>query len=236
MLRARALEQALRMLIDAAVQTACKIAEDGDRRWHVVDLVCATNDAEKLLAVDPPPSGASPQAETSASEVAYEHMLAQRGLDRETDTICVKCYGSGVRAYGNTATWRGGIGGSTITMDVCDRCWGSGNDTKRWPSHRLSPAPVSPVEPTTCPKCRSNTRAYRLAVADVIDGRMAGMTSCRDEWHSRMPMVSPVEPEPLQRPKLASCQRCSNTVVVGSRCNNCDEPTVEPEPPTKEQA
>lgn len=65
MLRARALEQALRMLIDAAVQTACKIAEDGDRRWHVVDLVCATNDAEKLLAVDPPPSGASPQAETS---------------------------------------------------------------------------------------------------------------------------------------------------------------------------
>jgi hypothetical protein len=52
------------MLIDAAVQTACKIAEDGDRRWHVVDLVCATNDAEKLLAVDPPPSGASPQAET----------------------------------------------------------------------------------------------------------------------------------------------------------------------------
>ena len=67
MLRARALEQALRMLIDAAVQTACKIAEDGDRRWHVVDLVCATNDAEKLLAVDPPPSGASPQAETSAN-------------------------------------------------------------------------------------------------------------------------------------------------------------------------
>ena len=66
--RARALEQALRMLIDAAVQTACKIAEDGDRRWHVVDLVCATNDAEKLLAVDPPPSGASPQAETSEDE------------------------------------------------------------------------------------------------------------------------------------------------------------------------
>lgn len=60
MLRARALEQALRMLIDAAVQTACKIAEDGDRRWHVVDLVCATNDAEKLLAVDPPPLGSQP--------------------------------------------------------------------------------------------------------------------------------------------------------------------------------
>jgi hypothetical protein len=64
--RARALEQALRMLIDAAVQTACKIAEDGDRRWHVVDLVCATNDAEKLLAVDTPPSGASPARSKSS--------------------------------------------------------------------------------------------------------------------------------------------------------------------------
>ena len=143
--RARALEQALRELT-AMVRGECPslLNEDsggnGDLSYQI----------EKLLAV-PPPSGASPQAETSASEVAYEHMLAQRGLDRETDTICVKCYGSGVRAYGNTATWRGGIGGSTITMDVCDRCWGSGNDTKRWPSHRLSPAPVSPVEPTPEP-------------------------------------------------------------------------------------
>lgn len=68
MLRARALEQALRKLINAAVQTASKIAEDGDRRWHVVDLVCATNDAEKVLAVVPPPSGASPQAEASEDE------------------------------------------------------------------------------------------------------------------------------------------------------------------------
>ena len=69
--RARALEQALRMLIDAAVQTACKIAEDGDRRWHVVDLVCATNDAEKLLAVDPPPSGASPTTTNQPSLNAH---------------------------------------------------------------------------------------------------------------------------------------------------------------------
>ncbi len=81
------------------------------------------------------------------------------------------------------------------------------------------PAPVSPVEPTTCPKCRSNTRAYRLAVADVIDGRMAGMTSCRDEWHSRMPMVSPVEPEP---PTTCRCLDCEPLTDPGPKPSEDD--------------
>lgn len=103
-------------------------------------------------------------------------------------------------------------------------------------------APVSPVEPTTCPKCRSNTRAYRLAVADVIDGRMVGMTSCRDEWHSRLPMVSPVEPEPPTNPP---CVRCGHALSAHRpefgacdgrerpcACPEYQAPTVEPEPPT----
>ena len=44
--------------------------------------------------------------------------------------------------------------------------------------------------------------------------------------------LTPVEPtpEPPQRPKLTSCQRCGNTVVVGSRCNCCDAPTGTPAP------
>lgn len=46
------------------------------------------------------------------------------------ETACSTCGGSGVRAYGSTATWHGGIGGASITNDVCDRCWGSG-DTNR---------------------------------------------------------------------------------------------------------
>jgi len=39
---------------------------------------------------------------------------------------CDTCGGLGRRAYGSTCTWHGGIGGQTITEDVCDRCWGSG--------------------------------------------------------------------------------------------------------------
>lgn len=45
---------------------------------------------------------------------------------------CEACSGLGVRAYANTATWRGGIGGAMITSDVCDRCWGSGDKVQPW--------------------------------------------------------------------------------------------------------
>lgn len=51
-------------------------------------------------------------------------------------TACEPCHGLGVRAYGSTATWRGSAGGMAITSDVCDRCWGSGNADRPWPSHR----------------------------------------------------------------------------------------------------
>ncbi len=40
---------------------------------------------------------------------------------------CDKCSGKGVRAYGSTATWGGGIGGQAITNGVCDVCWGTGD-------------------------------------------------------------------------------------------------------------
>lgn len=54
--------------------------------------------------------------------------LRQRMLDwRGVEDPCLTCDGSGRRAYGSTATWRGGIGGQTITGDVCDVCWGSGD-------------------------------------------------------------------------------------------------------------
>ena len=67
----------------------------------------------------------------------YDDMLLWRGINREGgDTPCKVCGGSGVRAYGNTATWRGGIGGQMITSDICDRCWGSGNAEKPWQNLR----------------------------------------------------------------------------------------------------
>lgn len=58
-----------------------------------------------------------------------------RGID-DPDLACPECAGFGVKAYGDTSTWRGGVGGQAFTSDVCDHCWGSGQKCKPWPSHR----------------------------------------------------------------------------------------------------
>ena len=68
------------------------------------------------------------------SEKFLETALNWRGI-REEDA-CRECGGSGMVAYGSTSTWRGGIGGQAITNDVCNKCWGSGNQYRPWPSHR----------------------------------------------------------------------------------------------------
>ena len=45
---------------------------------------------------------------------------------RMASVACGMCNGLGHRAYGNTTTWRGGIGGQAITQGTCDKCWGTG--------------------------------------------------------------------------------------------------------------
>ena len=40
--------------------------------------------------------------------------------------ICSSCGGEGMKAYSSTVTWKKGIGGQSITEDVCDKCWGTG--------------------------------------------------------------------------------------------------------------
>lgn len=58
-----------------------------------------------------------------------------RGIRGRT---CKPCNGFGVRVYGSTATWHGGIGGQAITSDVCDKCWGSGDSDRPWKSWRAA--------------------------------------------------------------------------------------------------
>lgn len=74
----------------------------------------------------------------SAHESALRVVIRRRiGYDK---TPCSECSGLGIKMYGSTATWRGGIGGQMITDDVCDRCWGSGDADMPWPSWRKSDA------------------------------------------------------------------------------------------------
>ena len=57
----------------------------------------------------------------------HQHALSWRMLDPCLNNICKTCDGSGVKTYGSTSTWRGGMSGQMITRDVCDSCWGSGD-------------------------------------------------------------------------------------------------------------
>lgn len=63
------------------------------------------------------------------NESIQEHLRAFRGLRGEP---CKVCDGWGCRNYSNTSTWRKGVGGASITRDVCDSCWGSGEEGRPW--------------------------------------------------------------------------------------------------------
>ncbi len=60
-----------------------------------------------------------------------EEFLAYMKELRDIENCCPTCNGMGVRGYGDTSTWHGGIGGQMITSDICDKCWGSGDLAKR---------------------------------------------------------------------------------------------------------
>jgi len=66
------------------------------------------------------------------SEEFVLHALAWRGV--EPEDACPECDGSGKITYGSTATYRGGIGGQALTLDICNKCWGSGDRFRHWPS------------------------------------------------------------------------------------------------------
>ncbi len=46
---------------------------------------------------------------------------------RDVDSRCPDCHATGIKTYGNSTTWVGGIGGQALTPAICDRCWGSGD-------------------------------------------------------------------------------------------------------------
>lgn len=69
-------------------------------------------------------------------ETLGNYMLTARPDLVDDNRYRTECGGSGLKTYGTSGTWRSGSGGMTITQDVCDHCWGSGDADKPWPSHR----------------------------------------------------------------------------------------------------
>jgi len=64
-----------------------------------------------------------------SDEELYSRCLRWRFLDDRYDSICVDCNGSGIKIYSSTSTYFYGVGGCAMTHDVCDKCWGSGDES-----------------------------------------------------------------------------------------------------------
>lgn len=68
------------------------------------------------------------------SEEFFTALLELRGIDPGDG--CKDCGASGTKTYGDTSTWRGGVGGQMMTSSVCNKCWGSGSKSRPWRSWR----------------------------------------------------------------------------------------------------
>lgn len=60
---------------------------------------------------------------------------------------CKGCGAFGHKMYSSTATWAGGIGGQSLTVGVCDTCWGTGRTDKTGPDLRRIHAITYGMEP-----------------------------------------------------------------------------------------
>jgi hypothetical protein len=58
-----------------------------------------------------------------ARKSIFTEYLGARGIKN----TCSSCGGLGSKIYPSTTTYHGGVGGNITTLDICNRCWGSGD-------------------------------------------------------------------------------------------------------------
>ena len=140
-------------------------------------------------------------------EHMYDTMLQWRGIERENgDEPCRGCNGSGVRAYGNTTTWRGGVGGQVITSDVCDKCWGSGNSENVWVNLK-SIARISRKEAELVDVC-GQLRAEVERLRDQVNAKNSEIESLMDRLQESEDENGTLRRERDQmEARLGHCQR-----------------------------
>ena len=71
-----------------------------------------------------------------------QDFLQMRGVD----TPCKQCGGLGTRTYGTSSTWRNRPSGQMMTTGVCDHCWGSGDEDRKWPDLRVLEARMAALK------------------------------------------------------------------------------------------
>jgi hypothetical protein len=91
-----------------------------------LESACRVLDTISALAGIPNPEEFVREAR-ERHENEYSRFLSWRGIEKP----CDECGGRGSKAYSNTATWRGGVGGQMVTEGVCSACWGSGDALRK---------------------------------------------------------------------------------------------------------
>lgn len=128
----RVAEERARLTAALAVARASLAEFEGDGGMRALDDVTSELAATRVeLRVTTKDLAAAREALGEAERRLLSRFLAWRGL-AEDATPCKACGGGGSRAYGSSATWHGGAGGQTVTNDVCDKCWGSGDAASPW--------------------------------------------------------------------------------------------------------
>lgn len=117
--------RALQDLLDAQYERLCPYGGDVFAHAEAALLWLAMNWAAEREAL-------VRERQRSTAEARHAWLCDVRYVD----SPCPGCSGAGVKVYGSTSTWRGGIGGQAMTPGVCDKCWGSGDAERPWPSWR----------------------------------------------------------------------------------------------------
>lgn len=100
-------------------------------------------------------------------------LLHMRGVDEP----CSVCHGFGTRQYSSTATWHGGVGGAAMTVDVCDTCWGTGDEFRHGADLRAASLQRRQWEDSQCLQyfarkigCTlSMTHDHMIAIAEILE-------------------------------------------------------------------
>lgn len=129
---------------------------------------------------------------------------------------CEICEGRGLRPYSTSATWRGGLGAPSHghDIDVCDRCWGTGDRFRRGADLRVM-------------RDEEAARIAEAAVTAIAEAAGATMDSCRVYVLELVRVLRGLE-ERRRRPLLQD--DISFTPLVRSLANMLERATQAPRP------
>lgn len=169
-----------------------------NHKRRLLGLLDATDLVEVALEVGSFVEDGRTPRDTSERWLEAAQMLA--GYCRQRAGVaCVKCSGEGVFDYRHSSGWRGGVGVSSPTYDVCDTCWGTGRSDLVGEDLRAQRERVQQLDAETSLRWFAErvgggwvTAKYLKAIAEKI-GRMRWSGTYDERWAANRTMDAVVD-------------------------------------------